>query len=77
MECLVYTGKIIYFKSSDFARWSIAQANEQAQGCSFRGLVSEQSLHNLGFRHLELEVLKRIDEVWLGPGNQAPESYAW
>jgi hypothetical protein len=23
------------------------------------------------------EVMKRIDEIWPGPGGEAPEAYAW
>lgn len=26
---------------------------------------------------LDAETLKKIDEIWPGPGNQAPEAYAW
>ncbi len=26
---------------------------------------------------LETEVLSRLDQIWPGPGNQAPEAYAW
>lgn len=26
---------------------------------------------------LDSETLKRLDEIWPGPGNQAPEAYAW
>jgi aryl-alcohol dehydrogenase-like predicted oxidoreductase len=26
---------------------------------------------------LSAEVLKKLDEIWPGPGNQAPEAYAW
>lgn len=26
---------------------------------------------------LTTEVLKKLDEIWPGPGNQAPEAYAW
>ena len=26
---------------------------------------------------LSVEVLKKLDEIWPGPGNQAPEAYAW
>lgn len=26
---------------------------------------------------LEDDVLKKLDEIWAGPGNQAPEAYAW
>ncbi len=34
-----------------------------------------------GVRALEIslsdEILQRLDEIWPGPGNQAPEAYAW
>jgi aryl-alcohol dehydrogenase-like predicted oxidoreductase len=26
---------------------------------------------------LDAEILRRLDEIWPGPGNQAPEAYAW
>ena len=26
---------------------------------------------------LDVEVMKKLDEIWPGPGNQAPEAYAW
>jgi aryl-alcohol dehydrogenase-like predicted oxidoreductase len=26
---------------------------------------------------LSIDVLKKLDEIWPGPGNQAPEAYAW
>ena len=26
---------------------------------------------------LSAEVLKRLDEIWPGPGGEAPEAYAW
>ena len=26
---------------------------------------------------LDEETLKKLDEIWPGPGNQAPEAYAW
>ncbi len=33
------------------------------------------------FEHLELELddetMKQLDEIWQGPGGQAPEAYAW
>jgi len=57
METLVAQGKVIYVGSSNFAGWSIAQANEAASARHFLGLVSEQSLYNLAERTIELEVL--------------------
>ena len=57
METLVAQGKVIYVGSSNFAGWSIAQANETASARHFLGLVSEQSLYNLAERTIELEVL--------------------
>jgi aryl-alcohol dehydrogenase-like predicted oxidoreductase len=26
---------------------------------------------------LSEDTLKKLDEIWPGPGNQAPEAYAW
>ena len=42
---------MIYVGSSNFAGWHIAQANEAARRRHFLGLVSEQSLYNLGAAH--------------------------
>jgi aryl-alcohol dehydrogenase-like predicted oxidoreductase len=36
----------------------------------------EGNLHALGIR-LSEDVLKRLDEIWPGPGGTAPEAYAW
>jgi len=41
--------------------------------------TSEQlsgALHALDVR-LSGETLKALDEIWPGPGGQAPEAYAW
>ena len=57
METLVAQGKITYVGSSNFAGWTIAQANEAARARHFLGLVSEQSLYNLTERTVELEVI--------------------
>jgi len=39
----------------------------------------EQLEANVGARELRLsdDVLARLDAIWPGPGNQAPEAYAW
>jgi aryl-alcohol dehydrogenase-like predicted oxidoreductase len=50
-------GKVIYFGSSNFAAWQIAQGQEMARDRSMLGLVSEQSIYNLLERTVELEVL--------------------
>jgi aryl-alcohol dehydrogenase-like predicted oxidoreductase len=36
----------------------------------------EQSVEALHL-HLDEETMKKLDEIWPGPGNQAPEAYAW
>jgi len=36
----------------------------------------EGSLRSLE-THLENEVLNKLDEIWSGPGGEAPEAYAW
>jgi aryl-alcohol dehydrogenase-like predicted oxidoreductase len=36
----------------------------------------EENLHALALK-LPQEVLKRLDEIWPGPGGEAPEAYAW
>ena len=66
METLVVQGKVIYVGSSNFAGWSIAQANEAASTRHFLGLVSEQSLYNLAERTIELEVLPACAAYGLG-----------
>ena len=40
-------GKVLYFGSSNFAGWHIAQAQASARERNLVGLVSEQSLYNL------------------------------
>jgi aryl-alcohol dehydrogenase-like predicted oxidoreductase len=66
METLVAQGKITYVGSSNFAGWSIAQANEAARARHFLGLVSEQSLYNLTERTVELEVIPACAAYGLG-----------
>jgi NDP-hexose C3-ketoreductase / dTDP-4-oxo-2-deoxy-alpha-D-pentos-2-ene 2,3-reductase len=59
-------GKVLYFGSSNFAGWHIAQAQEAARARHFLGLVSEQSLYNLASRWVELEVLPAARHYGLG-----------
>jgi NDP-hexose 2,3-enoyl reductase len=59
-------GKVLYFGSSNFAGWHIAQAQEAARTQHFLGLVSEQSIYNLLNRWIELEVLPAAREYGLG-----------
>jgi aryl-alcohol dehydrogenase-like predicted oxidoreductase len=59
-------GKVLYFGSSNFAGWHIAQANETARRRNFLGLVSEQSLYNLNARTVELEVVPACAAYGLG-----------
>jgi len=66
MEVLVQQGKVIYVGSSNFAGWNIAQAMETARARHFLGLVSEQSLYNIGERMVELEVIPACREYGLG-----------
>ncbi|MDG2234324.1 MAG: aldo/keto reductase, partial [Ilumatobacter sp.] len=66
METLVAQGKIIYVGSSNFAGWTVAQANEAARSRHFLGLVSEQSLYNLTERTIELEVIPACESYGLG-----------
>jgi aryl-alcohol dehydrogenase-like predicted oxidoreductase len=65
-ETLVAQGKVIYFGSSNFAGWHIADAQAAAGARSFLGLVSEQSLYNLARREVELEVLPACQHYGLG-----------
>jgi NDP-hexose C3-ketoreductase / dTDP-4-oxo-2-deoxy-alpha-D-pentos-2-ene 2,3-reductase len=66
MAVLRAQGKVIYFGSSNFAGWHIAQAQEAARRHGFFGLVSEQSLYNLAERTVELEVLPACQGYGLG-----------
>ncbi|MFC7617532.1 aldo/keto reductase [Actinokineospora soli] len=59
-------GKVLYFGSSNFAGWHIAQAQEAAKARHFLGLVSEQSIYNLLTRWVELEVLPAARHYGLG-----------
>lgn len=59
-------GKVLYFGSSNFAGWHLAQAQEAARARHFLGLVSEQSIYNLLTRWVELEVLPAALEYGLG-----------
>jgi aryl-alcohol dehydrogenase-like predicted oxidoreductase len=59
-------GKVLYFGSSNFAGWHIAQAQEAARSRYFLGLVSEQSIYNLLCRWIELEVLPATRHYGLG-----------
>jgi len=65
-EVLAAQGKVIYFGSSNFAGWHIAQASEAAKSRHFLGLVSEQSLYNLNSRALEMEVIPACKFYGLG-----------
>ena len=66
MEILVAQGKISYVGSSNFAGWTVAQANEAAASRHFLGLVSEQSLYNLVERTIELEVIPACEAYGVG-----------
>ena len=66
MEQLVREGKVLYVGSSNFAGWHIAQAQGAAAARNFLGLVSEQSLYNLGARTVELEVIPACEAYGLG-----------
>ena len=59
-------GKVLYFGSSNFAGWHIAQAQASAHERNMVGLVSEQSLYNLLARFVELEVLPAAEHYGLG-----------
>ncbi|MFI7675360.1 aldo/keto reductase [Actinophytocola sp. NPDC049390] len=59
-------GKALYFGSSNFAGWHLAQAQEAARDRHFLGLVSEQSIYNLMTRWVELEVLPAARHYGIG-----------
>ncbi len=65
-EVLVQQGKVLYFGSSNFAGWHLAQAQEAARDRHFVGLVSEQSFYNLVERTVELEVIPAAQHYGLG-----------
>jgi aryl-alcohol dehydrogenase-like predicted oxidoreductase len=65
-ELLVQQGKVLYFGSSNFAGWHVAQANEAARSRHFLGLVSEQSLYNLSARTVELDLLPACKAYGVG-----------
>jgi aryl-alcohol dehydrogenase-like predicted oxidoreductase len=66
MEQLQREGKVLYVGSSNFAAWHIALANERAVARGLLGLVSEQSLYNLGARTIELEVVPACAALGVG-----------
>jgi len=59
-------GKVMYFGSSNFAGWHLAQAQASAASAGMLGLVSEQSLYNLAVRSVELEVLPAAQHLGIG-----------
>ncbi|WP_431898797.1 aldo/keto reductase [Nonomuraea sp. bgisy101] len=59
-------GKVLYFGSSNFAGWHLAQAQEAARSRHMLGLVAEQSIYNLMNRWAELEVLPAARHYGLG-----------
>jgi len=65
-ETLVQQGKVVYFGSSNFAGWHIAQASEAAKHRHFLGLVSEQTHYNLNVRKPELELIPACKHYGLG-----------
>ncbi|RLK61131.1 aldo/keto reductase [Actinokineospora cianjurensis] len=65
-EVLRHQGKVLYFGSSNFAGWHLAQAQEAARGRHFLGLVAEQSLYNLANRFIELDVLPAAKHYGIG-----------
>lgn len=65
-EVLVKQGKVLYFGSSNFAGWHLAQAQEQVRGRGFMGLVCEQTKYSLACRTPELEVLPACQGYGLG-----------
>jgi aryl-alcohol dehydrogenase-like predicted oxidoreductase len=65
-ELAIDQGKVLYFGSSNFAGWHIAQAQEAAACRHLLGLVSEQSIYNLLTRDVEREVLPAVEAYGLG-----------
>jgi NDP-hexose 2,3-enoyl reductase len=65
-ETLVRQGKVLYFGSSNFAGWHLAQAQEAARSRNFMGLVCEQTRYSLLCRTPELEVVPACQGYGLG-----------
>ena len=65
-ELLVQQGKVLYFGSSNFGGWHIAQASEKAKQRGFLGLISEQCRYSLTERRVEIEVLPAAHHYGLG-----------
>ncbi|MEV0352302.1 aldo/keto reductase [Nonomuraea sp. NPDC050680] len=65
-DVLRQQGKVLYFGSSNFAGWHLAQAQEAARTRHRLGLVAEQSIYNLMNRWAELEVLPAARHYGLG-----------
>jgi aryl-alcohol dehydrogenase-like predicted oxidoreductase len=59
-------GKVLYFGSSNFPGWRIAQYQEYARQARMFGLVSEQSVYHLAKRAVELEVIPAASHYGLG-----------
>jgi len=59
-------GKVLYFGSSNFPGWNIAQYQEAAQDRHLLGLVAEQSVYNLAQRAIEQEVIPAAEHYGLG-----------
>lgn len=66
MEKLVYSGKIIYNGSSNFAAWQLVEAQLIARSRNFNGIISEQSIYNLTNRMIELEVIPACKKFGIG-----------
>ncbi|WP_026426196.1 aldo/keto reductase [Actinokineospora inagensis] len=65
-EVLRQQGKVVYFGSSNFAGWHLAQAQEAAQARGFVGLVAEQSIYSLANRWIEVDVLPAARHYGIG-----------
>lgn len=59
-------GKVLYFGSSNFPGWNIAQYQEHAAAHGSFGLVSEQSIYHLSQRAIEQEVIPAAQHYGLG-----------
>jgi aryl-alcohol dehydrogenase-like predicted oxidoreductase len=59
-------GKVVYFGSSNFAGWHLAEAQAAAKSLGMLGLVSEQSFYNLAVRTVELEVVPAAQHLGIG-----------
>jgi aryl-alcohol dehydrogenase-like predicted oxidoreductase len=72
MQQLVREGKISYVgTSNNFDAWDVAMAQCAASARHSLGLISEQSLHNLAVRAVEMEMIAALRSLAIGLAHTA------